>query len=294
MKNTHTGFVLGIDVGFSRHRATTCFCLLSWDEKWVSFECQLASAHNEERKRALLCLVQEGTVLQAIAIDGPLVKNLRNIDHYHAAEAILSRRVFQRRGKPGQTSSPMGQKLHSHATNLAKLILEESENGNFKISKTKHFQAISDSCIIEAFSNQFLGALIPESSLPELNRDASDRYWEVAITKGLLENFLQGFLPKRKLRSPLNNFDDHDHRAGVVCALTALCIAGGNFISVGDPEDGDIILPPASYWGKSAEDEISWMEKALRISVPLVRRDSRRNHPNHRNSRVVKDSEEWF
>ena len=58
--------------------------------------------------------------LAGVALDGPLTRGLRLVRHYRAAEAILSRGPLQKRGKPGPTSAPMGQKLHEHATKLAK------------------------------------------------------------------------------------------------------------------------------------------------------------------------------
>jgi hypothetical protein len=39
---------------------------------------------------------------------------------------------------------------------------------------------------------------------------------------------------------------NHDDRASLVCALTALCVAGGDYVAVGD-HDGWIILPPRRF-----------------------------------------------
>jgi len=39
---------------------------------------------------------------------------------------------------------------------------------------------------------------------------------------------------------------NHDDRAALVCALTALCVAARDYTAVGD-EDGWIILPPSSF-----------------------------------------------
>jgi hypothetical protein len=39
---------------------------------------------------------------------------------------------------------------------------------------------------------------------------------------------------------------DHEHRAAVVCALTAMCVARQQYVAVGDSRNGYIILPPQS------------------------------------------------
>ena len=62
---------------------------------------------------------------------------------------------------------------------------------------------------------------------------------------GTLQALLAHLLPGR----PAAAFDqvtDHDDRAALVCAPTALCVATGDFTAVGDA-DGWIILPPPSF-----------------------------------------------
>ncbi len=51
-------------------------------------------------------------------------------------------------------------------------------------------------------------------------------------------------LPGRKLASDPADIKNHDERAAFICALTALSVVTGDFVAVGDPIDGWIILPP--------------------------------------------------
>lgn len=44
---------------------------------------------------------------------------------------------------------------------------------------------------------------------------------------------------------PFSSVTNHDDRAALVCALTALCVVAGRYSAVGDT-DGWIILPPKS------------------------------------------------
>lgn len=286
LKPPDTGSVLGIDVGFAKNAKTTCFCLLTWDRCFISLNFQCAGTDIEERKRALK---EVGTPIhiEGVAIDGPLTHGLRLVPHYRSAEALLSRGALQKRCKPGQTSAPIGQQLHKHATCLANLTLTSN------ISDATHFQPIHAKRIVEAFPNAFLAALIPEKDLPQLRRDASDRYWETTVLKAsLLEQLVNVLLPGRRLQFDLPACTDHEHRAGVVCALTALTVVVGLHVGVGDPVDGDIILPPLNFWGTARTAPSYWMEAELRANIPKVRAP-RKNHPNHRAARLTHYLNQW-
>lgn len=257
------GCVLGIDVGWDPKKATTSLCLLSWDAREVSISTRRIGSDEGERRAAVRAMCANRHTLVA-AIDGPLTDGLRVIGTYRSAEAILSRGALQKRGKPGQTSSPVGQQLHRHATQLASLAVQEAS-----IATAVHPERIHDLAIVEAFPNTFLGALIPEVNLPPLKRDASDRYWETCITLGLLDRLLSLLLPERLLAQPLSTITNHDDRAGVVCGLTALSVARAGYVAVGDPRDGWIILPPSESW-VSLDGTEPWMLRELRQNTVVL------------------------
>ena len=246
------------------------------------------------RARALDSLVGGRVQVEAVAIDGPLTRGLRRVPHYRAAEALLSRGVFQLRGKPGQTSSPTGQQLHHHATLLAELVLERAQAGLFSISPASHIEAIHTAAIVEAFPNQFLAVLIQELNLPRLHRDASDRYWEVLAAGNELRNLLTHLLPSRTLVTTFEQISDHDQRAAVVCALTGLSVVAGGAVGVGDPADGDIFLPPAALWGRSQSRSQSWAETALRENVAVLRAGRSSPVPAYRQARVTFHERYWI
>ena len=79
-----------------------------------------------------------------------------------------------------------------------------------------------------------------------------------------LEDTLTGLLPGRVLTPELRTCRDHEHRAALICALTALTVTTGEYVALGDPFDGDIILPPRLHWGASARGGDAWMTRALR------------------------------
>ena len=287
------GTVLGIDVGFSEHRDTTCLCLLQWSSNLARLDFRKVGTDASARSAALASLIPSPVRLAAVAIDGPLTRGLRIVPHYRAPDALLSRGVFQKRGKPGQTSSPTGQKLHFHATELAKLVLAEARSGLFSIAPATHIEPISEFAVVEAFPNQFLAALRNERRLPPLHRDASDRYWECLTATNGVNQFLAEMLANCRFEIPPDQIFDHDERAAVVCALTALAVAGGVGVGVGDPDDGDIFLPPARLWGAATSDIVPWVEVALRDGIAAVQR-ARTSPANHANARVRLHESYWI
>jgi predicted nuclease with RNAse H fold len=283
-----SGAVLGIDVGFSSKRQTTGMCLLFWDHSSISMEFDKVGVDEHQRLRTILKLVS-GQPLSAVAVDGPLTHGLKLINRYRSAEAILSRGVLQRRGKPGPTNSPTGQELHRQATDLAHMVLRQTH-----VAEATHHQAIHEKRIVEAFPNMFLAALVREDLIPLLRRDASDKYWEVLVGKhDDLEHYTYRLLPKRSLRKPLRSCCDHEHRASLICSLTALTVAVGQHIGVGDPKDGDIILPSPAFWGGSPNRPgRSWMAEALRNNITSVQMN-RSRYLNHDRARAIDDDTTW-
>ena len=264
------GAVLGIDVGFSARRDTTCLCLLKWDVGSITFSFEKVGVATAKRVHVLDTFLTEQGHIDAVAIDGPLTRGLRRVPHYRSAEALLSRGLFQKRGKAGQTNSPIGRELHHHATLLAEMILEREQTGSVVISRASHIEPIHDATIVEAFPNQFLAVLIHESDLPTLHRDASDRYWEVLVKNNGLTVLLSYLLPSRTFSIDLDRIKDHDQRAAAVCALTGLTVVAGAAVGVGDPENGDIFLPPTALWGGSQSRQQPWAEAALRENVATL------------------------
>jgi len=286
------GAVLGIDVGYSERRPTTCLCLLEWADDLVQLSFKKVGTDPTSRTNALCGLFANPKRLAAVAVDGPLTRGLRLVTHYRIADALFSRGVFQKQGKPGQTSSPVGQRLHDHATRLAELVVECAARDVFSIAPAMHIEPIHETALVESFPNQFLGSLIDESNLPVLNRDASDRYWEYLATSGGLEILLRTLLKPCRFEVQPGAIKDHDERAAVTCALTALAVAAES--AVGDPEDGDIFLPPTARWGASCSEYSPWIESALRKNVEALRRRSALRKNSNWLGRVRLHDAYWF
>ena len=203
---------------------------------------------------------------------------------------MLSGGPFQKRGKPGQTNSPTGKMLHTHATKLAELLLSLRDEKYIDLRDATHPELIHKARILEVFPTAFLAVLLTDadhtavadqyahSKVPRGKK--SDKFWEKAIEMGALQWLVQtltGFKP-----DGLESITNHDHRAAFVCALAALCVAKNQYVAVGDPEDGYIILPPNLQ---------PWAEDALRKNVGSVGKLNK--YPNHDKAQVIQNGNLW-
>jgi len=244
-----SGHVLGIDVGWSKKTDTTGACALSWTSDRVWFEVHHVPTDFESRKKRLSEIVGSNK-FAAVALDGPLRRGLDRIEEYRLAELLLTRRFSNSGfGKPGQSSSPNGIMLNEHANQIARSVLEAQ-----CVMKSSHFGAIDEYAVVEAFPTTFLAVMLDKGRRPS-SRAKSDIFYEWLLgpdapcrhlpDKNRFEGLINRLLPNRTIESTTGDVTDHEHRAAVVCALTALCVATRNYVGIGDTRNGYIILPPS-------------------------------------------------
>ena len=238
------GDVLGIDVGWSETQKTSAVCRLSWSKDCITWKVSRFCAKDDDRCKTIYDVA--GTnLLYAVAIDGPLRRGFDLIKRYRSAERVLSRGdLLKRIGKPGQSSSPNGEKLNIQA-NRAALTVKSLCHVQHAIPDKP--PAIDEYAIVEAFPTTFLGVMV---GCPERMSTGkrSDRYFAhldgYKRPDGGLTQLIECLLGPKKWEKHIHSLTDHDDRAAFVCAITALCIARGEYTAVGDCEDGWIILPP--------------------------------------------------
>jgi hypothetical protein len=106
--------------------------------------------------------------------------------------------------------------------------------------------------MIEAFPNAFLGVLLPEvafASIPPGRGRKFDALFEAAQTREILTRLLDCIgWADAKLRRALVENTQHDERAALICAVTAVCVWRGRYTAVGDRGGGWFFLPPWSFW----------------------------------------------
>ena len=284
-----SGLVLGIDIGWSDRRPSTGVAVFEWDSSIVSF--QRAVVRAAELQGTLEELVGGKEILCA-ALDGPLGANLERIDKHRVAESMLTRNQPQecRIGKPGSSASKTGYQLHKAAQRAARIL-----HDHFRLGPSSHLAKIHDRAIVEAFPTSFLGALLAEDEVPlTKRRRRSDRfycrllgpdwtspskagkvYWDAPLPTNRLHVLIGELLPCRQLCPFLQDVVNHDERAGVVCALTALCVVARRYMAVGDEKSGFIILPSAPDGsGVGAQDWfVKWLEGNARLGYGTLIRE---------------------
>jgi hypothetical protein len=243
------GSVVGIDVGCSEKRRSSSVCRLDWDDSAIQWSMKRFKATDSERSSVISALAGRRLLLGA-SVDGPLRVSLDLIGRYRVAERMLTRRLQKLIGKPGQSNAPIGRKLNANANACVNALL-----GCAILQPATHGVAIHPLSVSEAFPSSFLGVMIDNPALlAARRRDRSDKFFNYLASAGTLDRLVNLFVSGRRLNSPFVTVKNHDDRAALVCALTALCVAGGDFTAVGD-EDGWIILPPMSFihtWARTA------------------------------------------
>lgn len=244
-----SGAVLGIDVGCSPVRRSSAACRLDWNATAVRWTIERFRATETERTAAIGRLADRR--LRAAAFDGPLRRGLDEIGAYRRAERMLTLGFQPRIGKPGQSNSPVGRLLNAHANACAQTVLATG-----LVVPSMHPQAIDNQAIVEAFPSAWLGMLIanPEA-LAATRSNRSDRFYRHLAHEGVLDAVLAHLLPGRAAPS-FDAITDHDERAALICALTALGVAADDYVAVGDAQ-GWIMLPPAGLIRPWAHEQLA-------------------------------------
>lgn len=213
-----TGSVLGIDVGFSKRRKTTGLCLISWDRDALTWCTTSVGTTRDTRSRALEELVGKRT-LSAMAIDGPLRPNLVfDPSSYRVVDAVLSRGIFQKRGKPGPTNGGSGPELHRHAIQLAKLAVNQH-----RVLSSHFLPTVHAKLVVEAFPNLFLGFLLDEQDYPR--RPLKARKWTDTLVQKpqvqmKIQSIIELLLPGRAQKQQLQELNGHENIAAFTWRLS--------------------------------------------------------------------------
>jgi predicted RNase H-like nuclease len=269
-----SGAVLGVDVGWSATDDTTGACVIRWDEPRVHVRA-LRIPSNESVRRDLLESETKNHAILCAALDGPLRRGFDKIGEYRLAERLLTRRFSNLGvGKPGQSNSGNGLLLNEHANRIASNLLQIGI-----IQGAEHEEQIHDLGIVEAFPTSFLGVMLDKAKVPS-SKAKSDAFFEhlagpdnpkrLVPDDNRLAGLIKRLLPDRALAlDEYSGVTDHELRAAVICALTALCVAQKNYVAVGDHRNGWIILPPLVEAGEAGLQPWAWeaLQKNLKVAL---------------------------
>jgi hypothetical protein len=251
--------IAAIDIGFSKSRRTTGVGLL-----------------HLERDLRRVCGVDAATTLilmrapfTIIAIDGPIIPEGQSSEQVRPVERAFCKGFFQGRCKPGMSHVPCtGKQLRSAAGEAADGLAAAaplSPDAGF-------FPLVRNGSIIEAFPNAFLGVCLDDSvyaAAPNLKRGKKfDWLYDEWVGRQPLSSMsCLRDSEKAGFQEWLKATKNHEERAALICILTALLTARGNFTAVGEETGGWFFLPPLSIWA-------SWAKTAIHENVAALNRET--------------------
>lgn len=241
-------------------RRSSAVCLLAWTAQRFCWSIRRFRAVPEERDAVISETIGERALLAA-AFDGPFRGALDEIGVYRTAERVLTLRAFRERiGKPGQSSTPVGRALNNATNDCVRSVLRHH------LAPASHAGAVHRLSVAEAFPSSFMGVMLDGPDWPVVRRgDRSDVYFEQLAAQGRLQQLVAQLLPGRCGTQGFDAVRNHDDRAGLICAMTALGVAAGRYVAVGD-EQGWIILPPATAMAPWAREALMHQDLAEVVS----------------------------
>lgn len=228
--------VAGLDVGLSLERKTSGLAIIVGPN--ISLDRRVGGAN------AYQPILAAGS-FQVIAIDGPIVPDKGEALSKRAVERLFASGRFQRRCKPGFSHvKGTGLELRRAAGSAADCLAAAT-------SASPPFLGVQSSSIVEAFPNAFLGVCLDDrcyEAMPALKRGQKfDWLYDQWVQQKLVARLP---LPSDAKHLPMwfARTSDHEERAALVCALTALLVAHGTFTAIGDESGGWFFLPPWNNW----------------------------------------------
>lgn len=156
---------------------------------------------------------------------------------------------FQRRCKPGETQvSGNGQALRRGGVETAHAFGRHVQNCQLPCPVPRIFGPLN---IAEAFPNAFLGVFLHEDGFDEAPErpEKFDWLYDEWLRRGHLHR-LREYLdwPRSEFWDKVARNRQHDERAALVCAMTAIAVVQGQYVAVGEPKGGYFFLPPWELW----------------------------------------------
>ncbi len=240
--------VAGLDVGLSLTRRTSGIATIIGQDIRV----------RRERGGAHACApIFDAGPFQVIAIDGPVVPAGGNVGSTRAVERLFASGCFQRRCKPGFSHvSGTGLQLRTAAGSAADCLTAAAN----LVDGLPSFPRVRRGNIVEAFPNAFLGVCLDHpcySAMPALKRGRKfDWLYEQWVRCQLVAQLPLPAELKELFPRWFAHTSDHEERAALICALTALLTAHGTFTAVGNEAGGWFFLPPWKFWQTWAREAV--------------------------------------
>lgn len=211
-----------------------------------------------------------GRRYSVLAVDAPLLP--QGILHYEAraCEKTFVWGLFQRRCKPGESHVPgTGQSLRRAGAETAHTFRSDVDIVELACPFPRIQVPLN---IVEAFPNAFLGVCLQDGSFTATPGRGGKFDWlyDESVGQGVFHR-LQSALawPSDEFWRQSTSNDDHDERAAIVCAMTAIAVLRGQYVAVGEPLGGYFFLPPWDLWQPWAKRTLDSNRRDLRLRTPV-------------------------
>lgn len=260
LKSQDTSDVAGIDVGLTLVHPTSGVCRTGPSGEVV--------AHTYADRLSRVAVLGQAPALSVVAIDAPLLPQQELHYDIRLVEKVFVWGAFQGRCKPGESHvKGTGQALRRAGAETARSL----DGASLRQALPRPFPRVFDQLnIVEAFPNGVLGVSLDESvfrDCPQRN-EKFDWLYERWLSQGTLAR-LQSILnwPREAFWEAAASNNQHDERAAIVCAMTAICVLRGSYVAVGEPNTGFFFLPPWAIWQPWARSAL----RANRVDARLAR-----------------------
>lgn len=257
--------IVGIDVGLVLHRPTSGICRTGKDGFLVD--------HTFIDKLSRQAIVGKQVKIDLLAIDGPILP--RGSLNYltRPVEKVFLWGAFRTRCPSGETRRGLGAALRRGGCDTASQFacqLTRRVKGQFPRVQV-------GLPIVEAFPNCFLGVMLEATAYPEPipKFERGQRFewlltlWRRSTAYKALRDLLDW--DQDNLWNELSKNSHHEQQAGLICALTGVCVHRNAYVAVGGPVTGYFFLPPWELWQP-------WAKEGLRVNR-LDRRLSQCSEP---------------
>lgn len=225
--------LLGIDVGYSKKRASTGIAT------YVSGRLELFYVGSQAKDRE--AVLSKFAKFSFAAIDGPLIpeQSLNKKDKRLCEYSFIGGNL-EKRCKAGLSHCGSAIEFRSAAQIIADDVKDRLNNDQFNFVGPF---VRENSPIVEAFPNGFIGTLLDTAhyeNMPRLKRGRKfDELYDRAINAKIFNKIMRHLKwDDDNLISILNTETHHEKRAALICILTAACAAARKTKFVGDKSGG--------------------------------------------------------
>lgn len=252
---------VGIDVGLVLHSPTSGLCRTG--------TCGFQVTHSFIDKISRQVALEVPDLIDVLAIDGPVLP-CGHLDYeVRPVEKALLWGPFQRRCAVGETRRGIGAALRRGGCDTALQFAERTSGSG---TTTDYPQIQAGLHVVEAFPNAFLGVMLSDSDypnpMPRLKRGGKFEWLLERARDGQFLRRLRDELgwDEPALWSELHSNTHHEEQAGLICALSAVCVHRNRYVAVGEPIGGYIFLPPWDLWAEWARKAVAKNRQDKRLT----------------------------